>query len=52
MAAILRISAFYHDPLRKFERLLETHLVFAPCGFQSFSAALPIWLKDKLFIGR
>ena len=44
--------AFYEKPLRKFERLLETYLAFAPRGFQSFSAALPIWLKDKLFIGR
>ena len=39
--------AFYEKPLRKFERLLETYLAFAPAGFRSFSTAIPIWLKDK-----
>jgi len=41
---------FYEKPLRKFERLLETYMAFAPAGFSSFSKALPVWLKDKLFI--
>ncbi len=41
---------FYEKPLRKFERLLETYMAFAPVGFSSFSKALPVWLKDKLFI--
>lgn len=40
---------FYDKPFRKFERLLETYLAFAPVGFQSFSTSLPIWLQDKLF---
>ncbi len=40
---------FYEKPFIKFERLLETYLAFAPRGFKSFSKALPIWLKDKLF---
>jgi len=40
---------FYDKPFLKFERLLETYLAFAPKGFKSFSASLPIWLKDKLF---
>jgi carbamoyltransferase len=40
---------FYDKPFLKFERLLETYLAFAPIGFKSFSTALPIWLKDKLF---
>lgn len=40
---------FYDKPFLKFERLLETYLAFAPRGFQSFVAALPMWLKDKLF---
>lgn len=40
---------FYDKPFLKFERLLETYLAFAPRGFKSFAAALPIWLKDKLF---
>src|SRR5438445_10862649 len=42
--------AFYDKPLLKFERLLETYLAFAPRGFQSFKMAIPIWLKEKLFL--
>jgi carbamoyltransferase len=41
--------AFYDKPFLKFERLLETYLAFAPHGFRSFSMAMPIWLKEKLF---
>jgi carbamoyltransferase len=41
--------AFYDKPFLTFERLLETYLAFAPRGFRSFSMALPIWIKDKLF---
>ena len=40
---------FYDKPFLKFERLLETYIAFAPRGFQSFSKAMPIWLKEKLF---
>jgi carbamoyltransferase len=42
--------AFYDKPLLKFERLLETYLTFAPRGFKSFSMAIPVWLKEKLFL--
>ena len=41
--------AFYDKPFLKFERLLETYVAFAPRGFESFSKAMPIWLKEKLF---
>jgi carbamoyltransferase len=41
---------FYDKPLLKFERLLETYLSFAPRGFQSFLAAMPVWLKEKLYL--
>lgn len=40
---------FYDKPLLKFNRLIQTYLAFAPKGFESFSTAMPIWLKDKLF---
>ncbi len=40
---------FYEKPFIKFERLLETYLAFAPRGFKSFSAAMPLWIKEKLF---
>ena len=43
---------FYDKPLLKFERLLETYLAFAPRGFRSFIRAIPIWLKEKLFLKR
>lgn len=41
---------FYDKPLLKFERLLETYLAFAPKGIASFQKAIPLWLKQKLFI--
>lgn len=40
---------FYEKPFLKFERLLETYLAFAPKGFISFTKAMPVWIKDKLF---
>ena len=48
----LDFIAFYEKPLVKFERLLETYLAFAPSGFRSFVMAIPVWLKDKLYIHR
>jgi carbamoyltransferase len=42
--------AFYDKPFLKFERLLETYFAFAPRGFRSFRIALPIWLREKLFL--
>src|SRR6185436_16377249 len=42
--------AFYDKPLLKFERLLETYLSFAPRGFKSFRMAIPVWLREKLFL--
>ena len=44
--------AFYDKPFLKFERLLETYLAYGPVGFQSFLKAMPIWLKQKLYIPR
>ena len=41
---------FYDKPLVKFERLLETYLTYAPKGFRSFVAAMPVWLKEKLYL--
>ena len=40
---------FYEKPFLKFERLLETYVAFAPRGFRSFSTAIPVWIRDKLF---
>lgn len=39
---------FYEKPLRKFERILTTHIFHAPQGLQTFVKAMPIWLKGRL----
>ena len=41
--------AFYEKPFLKFERLLETYVALAPKGINSFRAAMPVWLREKLF---
>lgn len=41
---------FYDKPLLKFERLLETYYAFAPTGVSSFVNAIPVWLKEKMFL--
>ncbi len=46
----LSAVVFYEKPFLKFERLLETYHAFAPDGFISFSTALPVWIKEKLFM--
>lgn len=44
--------AFYDKPYLKFERLLETYHSFAPRGLRSFLSAVPVWVKEKLFMRR
>lgn len=46
----LHSVVFYDKPLVKFERLLETYLSYAPRGLRSFIAAMPVWMKEKLFL--
>ncbi len=41
---------FYERPLDKFVRLLETYLSIAPRGLRSFVTAMPLWLKEKLWV--
>lgn len=48
--ADLDAVVFYDKPFTKFNRLLETYLHFAPRGFRSFVMAMPVWLKEKLWI--
>jgi carbamoyltransferase len=48
----VKYIAFYDKPLIKFERLLETYVAFAPKGLKSFLSAMPVWLKEKLFLKR
>jgi len=42
--------AFYDKPFLKFERLLETYVANAPRGLNSFRMAMPVWLREKLFL--
>jgi carbamoyltransferase len=46
----LDFVGFYDKPLLKFDRLLETYLDYAPSGFSSFLKALPLWMKEKLWM--
>src|SRR5438876_10137398 len=46
----LQHVAFYDKPFLKFERLMETYLACAPAGIRSFVTAVPVWLKEKLFL--
>lgn len=46
----LDFIGFYDKPLLKFDRLLETYLDYAPRGFSSFLKAMPLWLKEKLWM--
>jgi len=49
-AGDLTAVAFYDKPYIKFERLLETYNSFAPKGLKSFLSAIPVWIKEKLFM--
>jgi carbamoyltransferase len=46
----LDIVAFYDKPFIKFERILETYLAYAPAGIRSFIKALPLWIKQKIWM--
>ncbi len=48
--ADLSLVAFYDKPFLKFERLLETYYAFAPRGLRSFAAAIPVWIREKIFL--
>ena len=48
--AELDFVGFYDKPLLKFERLLKTYLAYAPRGFKSFSMAVPLWMRQKLWL--
>ena len=46
----LDLVGFYDKPWLKFERMLKTYLAYAPRGFKSFTMAVPLWLKGKLWM--
>ena len=49
-AAQLDLIAFYEKPFLKFERLLSTYLACAPRGLPSFLKAMPVWMKEKIWL--
>jgi carbamoyltransferase len=50
-ATELSLVGFYEKPLTKFDRLLDTYLDYAPRGWASYIAAMPLWIKEKLWLG-
>ena len=42
-------TVFYEKPFLKFERIIETHVAFAPNGILSFWKSMPVWIKEKIF---
>jgi carbamoyltransferase len=46
----LDLIVFYEKPFIKFERILETSLTYAPTGIRQFIQAMPLWLKQKIWI--
>jgi len=49
-ASGLDMVGFYDKPILKFDRLLQTYLAYAPRGFESFRMAIPLWVKEKLWM--
>lgn len=46
----LDLVVFYDKPFPKFERILETYLAYSPVGLRSFIKAIPLWIKQKLWM--
>jgi carbamoyltransferase len=42
--------AFYDKPILKFHRILETYFAVAPAGLRPFMRAVPLWVREKLWI--
>jgi carbamoyltransferase len=49
-SAQLDLVAFYEKPFLKFDRLLSTYLACAPFGLRSFLKAMPVWMKEKIWL--
>ena len=49
-SAELDFVAFYEKPFLKFERILDTYMTYAPFGIKSFLKAIPLWIKQKLWM--
>jgi len=50
--ADLHSVVFYEKPLKKFDRLVETYMAYAPVGLSSFRQAVPVWIREKINPGK
>ncbi len=41
---------FYEKPFVKFERILKTYIATWPAGFLSFLKAMPLWMRQKIWM--
>src|SRR5438876_5832051 len=46
----LNYVAFYEKPFLKFDRLLHTYLAYAPAGLRSFLMAIPLWIRERIWM--
>src|SRR5438128_6475385 len=44
------LVAFYEKPFLKFDRILHTYLACVPAGIQSFLKAIPLWIKERIWM--
>ena len=42
--------AFYEKPFLKFDRILHTYLAYAPAGLRSFLMAIPLWIRERIWM--
>ena len=41
---------FYEKPFLKFDRILHTYLTYAPAGLKSFLMAIPLWIRERIWM--
>jgi Predicted carbamoyl transferase, NodU family len=46
----LDLVAFYEKPFLKFDRILHSYLAYAPAGLQSFLMAIPLWIRERIWM--
>lgn len=44
------VVAFYEKPFLKFDRILHTYLAYAPQGLKSFLMAIPLWIRERVWM--
>src|SRR5438552_11091529 len=46
----LNYVAFYEKPFLKFDRILHSYLAYAPAGLRSFLMAIPLWIRERIWM--